>query len=58
MANYAVVDHTTKIGPLKVVAAALETYLETVDDSYTIHLVSVQPVGSGMFQGVVIHNAS
>lgn len=58
MVDYAVVDHVTKTGSMTEVAALLETYLETVTNSFTIHLVSIQPVGSGQFQGVVIHNAA
>ena len=58
MVNYAVVTHNTVTGSMTEVVALLETYLETVTDSFTIHLVTIQPVGSGQFQGAVIHNAA
>ena len=57
MANYAVTDYVTKQGPLSVVMAELETYLETVVDSKTIYLLTVQNVGGVAFEGAVIHAA-
>jgi hypothetical protein len=57
MANYAVTDHLTVVDDPVTVMAALETYLETVDDSKTIHLLQVIQLGSAGFQGLVIHGA-
>ena len=46
MANYALTRHTTAVqDTVDDALAALETQLETVDDSKTIHLVNVQLLG-------------
>jgi hypothetical protein len=58
MANYAVTDHVTVQGSMVEVAALLETYLETVTNTFTIRLLQIEPVGSGQFIGVCIHNAA
>jgi len=57
MANYALTDQVTKKGTLAQVADALETLIEAVDNSKTIHLLQIENVGGNQFQGVLIHNA-
>lgn len=57
MANYAVTDFTTGPATLVVVLAALETYLETVDNSKTIFDVTVAHIGGDMFVASVLHAA-
>lgn len=60
MANFAVTDHVTDAGTLETVMAALETYVETIDDSKTIRLIDVKRVGGGYpgkWQGIVLHDA-
>lgn len=39
MANYAIDDHVVGPGSVEEVAADLETLLETIDDSKTIHSI-------------------
>jgi hypothetical protein len=56
MANYAVTDWVSSVAPLITVAAEIETYLETIDDTKTIRLINVVQVGSNV-QAVIIHNA-
>ena len=58
MTNYAVVDWVSATGSLTVVAALVETYLETVTDSFTIRDISYVKVGNETFQAVIIHDAS
>ena len=58
MANYAVTDWVSVAGDLPTVLAAIETYLETVTSTFTIHLLEVHHLGSGLFQAVCIHNAA
>lgn len=58
MANYAVTDYVTGPDDVTTVVAALETYIETVDDTKTLHLVTV--VGCARDSeviGIVIHDA-
>lgn len=57
MANYAVTDHTTAVGSLEDVAAAMETYIETIDTTKTIRLFQIFRHSGAAFQGVVIHDA-
>jgi len=57
MANYAVTDWVSAVAPLVEVAALVETYLETVDDSKTIILAEVLKIGSDNAQAIIIHNA-
>ena len=54
MANYAVNDFVTSVGTLEAVAAAMETQIETIDNTKTIRLFDVQALASGMFQGVIV----
>lgn len=58
MANYAVNDFLTDVGTLRVVVAAMETQLETIDNTFTIQLFEVYNMGGGAFQGVIVTNAS
>lgn len=57
MANYAITDYTT--GPTSMVnaLALLETYLETIDTTKTIYLVSVVHLGGDSVIGAVLHAA-
>jgi hypothetical protein len=57
MVNFSVNDWVSDPGSPVVVAASIETYLETVDNSKTIYLCQVVQLGSALFQGVVIHTA-
>lgn len=57
MANYAVTDWTSSVGPLVSVLAEMETYVETVDDTKTIRGVGVVPIGSDNAQAWVLHDA-
>lgn len=41
MVNYAVDDWTSSVGTLKEVGAEIETELETIDSTKTIHLLQV-----------------
>jgi len=52
MPNYAVEDFTTSLGTHAEVLAALETQLETVDDTKTIRLIGVNPTGRDRDQAV------
>ena len=57
MANYAVTDFTTPMGSLKEVIAAMEVYLETIDQgTQTVQQMNIVPVG-GSFQGWIMHTA-
>lgn len=56
MANYAITDHVTEQGTLEEVAAALETYIETVDNTKSIRYLRIHPEGN-LFRGVVLHDA-
>ena len=58
MANYVLTRHVTSQGTAAVVLAALETYLETVDDAKTIRLVDIIPLSrdKDLCYGVVLHN--
>lgn len=56
MANFAVTDWVSSVGPLVTVAAEIETYLETIDTTKTIRLINVVPVGNNA-QGIIIHDA-
>ncbi len=57
MANYSLTRHTTVISDSADAALALlETHLETVVDTKTIHYIEVLTVGPGKyFQGVVLY---
>lgn len=57
MANYAATDFLTPVGDLETVMAAMEVAIETVDNAKTIFMMSVHNVGSGVFQGVILHAA-
>jgi len=57
MTNYAVTDYVSPVGSAETVAAAIETKLETIDNSKTIRLVQVVPVSPGCFQAVIIFDA-
>lgn len=55
MAAYAVTDYVVQGTPVAV-AAALETYLETVDDSKTIRIFKI--LGDNMYcTAILIHDA-
>ncbi len=51
MANYAVTTYVVE-GPVKTVAAALETKIETIDTGKTIRLQVIVPMGN-TFAGVL-----
>ena len=57
MANYAVTDWVSAVGSAVAVAALMETYLETVDDSKTLHSIDVIRIGSDNCQAIIIHEA-
>jgi hypothetical protein len=57
MANYAVTDWTYGPAPLATVLAAMETYLETVDDTKTIRLMNVFHHGGDKYTAAIIHTA-
>ena len=57
MANYAVTDWTSTAGSMEDVAAAIETKLETIDNSKTIRLLEVHQLGSALFQAIMIYDA-
>lgn len=55
MANYAVTDKVIQGTPVAV-AAAVEAYLETIDDSKTLHVFEV--VGDNMYcTAIIVHAA-
>jgi hypothetical protein len=56
MANYAVDSFLSDPLSPEDAVAAVETYLETVDNAKTIRLIQVVQIGSALFQGVVIHD--
>jgi hypothetical protein len=57
MANYAITDYVTdRQNTVLKATAAIETYLETVDDAKTIYACQVIAVG-GEYVGYVIHKA-
>jgi len=55
MTNYAVSDYVV-YGSAEVVAAALETKLETLDDSKTLRLIQIEKSGNE-FVGILIYDA-
>ena len=57
MANYAVTDFVTPIGSLVEVVAAMETQLETIDDSKTLRVCDIKQISGDTFVGVIIHDA-
>jgi hypothetical protein len=57
MANYSVTDYVTAIDTPEKVAAELETYLETVDNTKTLYLVTVVQFGLERCRGIVLHAA-
>ena len=56
MANYSLTTHTTAVSTLSGVMTLLETQLETVDTTKTIHYIDVIKVGDNQFRGVLIYN--
>tara|TARA_R100001163_G_scaffold1646_4_gene2634 strand:- start:6598 stop:6771 length:174 start_codon:yes stop_codon:yes gene_type:complete len=57
MANYAVTDFVTPIGSLVEVVAAMETQIETIDDSKTLRVCDIKQISGDTFVGVIIHDA-
>lgn len=57
MVNFAVTDWTSSTSSPTVVAAEIETYLETVDNTKTIRNISVVQRGSDNCQAIIIHDA-
>lgn len=56
MANYLITDYDTGVlASVSLVTAALETYLETIDDTSTIYGMEIIKAGTGGFIGYVIH---
>lgn len=56
MAAFAVIDHITDVGNLKEVMAALETYIETLDDTTNVlYFVDVKQLAGDTFVGAVLH---
>ena len=56
MANYAVVDYLTPTGTLVEVIAAMETKIETIDNTKTLRLVDVKQLSGDNFVGVLIYD--
>ena len=56
MANYAVVDYATPTGTLVEVIAAMETKIETIDNTKTLRLVDVKQLSGDNFVGVLIYD--
>lgn len=56
MANLALTKFSTSVGDYDAVLAALETQLETVDETKTIHLCQILKRGND-FVGVLLYNA-
>ena len=54
MTAYAITTYTT-VGDYDAIAAALETKLETVDDSKTIRLLNIVPRGNEFF-GIAMYD--
>ncbi len=57
MANYSVTKWVSSISDVAAVMAEMETQVEAVDDSKTIRLIGVLPVGSNICQGYLIYDA-
>ena len=58
MANYSVTDQTTDSDSIEVVAAALETLIEAVDNTKTIRYCDIIPLPQqGKWKGVLIYDA-
>jgi hypothetical protein len=57
MGNYAVTDWVSQVDTPKNVAAAIETYMETLDSSKTLYVTSVIQRGNGKCQAIIIHLA-
>jgi len=56
MVNYALTVFKTPSGNMQDVLDALETQLETVDDTKTIHLLEIEKLGSSLFIGATIYD--
>jgi len=57
MANYALTDWVSAVSDPITVAAAIETYLETVDDTKSIIVSQIIPIGSSQCQAIIVHEA-
>ena len=58
MANYAVDDHTEEAATLAAVLAKLETKLETIVNTKTIRLISVQQIGASVWSYALVVDAA
>ena len=56
MANYLVTRFQTAIAPLATVLAALETQIETVDNTKTIREFGVYQIAADTFVGALIYD--
>jgi hypothetical protein len=57
MVNYAVSDWTSSVSDPRTVAAEIETYLETIDNTKTILVSQIVQRGSDNCQAIIIHVA-
>lgn len=57
MANYAVTDWVSTAGDLTTTLAAIETKLETIDNSKTIRYLDVKALGGNQFVAIMIYDA-
>jgi fructose-1-phosphate kinase PfkB-like protein len=56
MANYVITDYTVVKPRIEEVAAAFETYLETLDSTtQAAQLIKILPTKDGQFEGIILH---
>ena len=46
----------TDSGPLDKIIALLETYLETISDTKTLHLIDIERLSINGYRGTIIHD--
>ena len=56
MVNYSVTEWVSTVGPLRTVSTLIEQKLETIDNSKTIRLIQVIPIGSDNAQGIIVYD--
>ncbi len=57
MATYVITDYVVVANTIAEVAAAFETYLETLDSTtQAAILIKILPTWDGKFEGVIVHN--
>jgi len=57
MTNYSVTDWVSVVGSLSTVADAVETKLETIDNSKTIRLLEIKSIANQTFQAIMVYDA-